>query len=73
MVAIKLTFPSVEVELKDIDGATVTFRNQKTLYTGSFYRPPGSMIDQLEALDATLYQIAGKLKKQHKFHYHPGR
>ena len=63
MVRIKLTYPSVEVELKDIDGATVTLQNQKTLYIGSFYRPTGSMIDQLEALDATLYQIAGKLKK----------
>ena len=64
--AIKSSYPSVEVELNDIDGeivwATVTLRNQKTLYIGSFYRPPGSAIDQLEALDASLYQMAGKLK-----------
>ena len=48
LVAIKSSYPSVEVELNDIDGemvwATVTLRNQKTIYIGSFYRPPGSAI-----------------------------
>ncbi len=66
LVAVKSTYPSVEVELVDTEGEVIwvelSIKNQRKLYLGSFYRPPNNRVYQLEELYKSLQQIEEKCK-----------
>ncbi len=66
LIAIKKKFAPEEVQLEDVNGeviwASVSFRSQRKLYLGAFYRPPDNKLDGLEALNNSLNIIMEKTR-----------
>ncbi len=65
LIALKSKYPAEEVDIRtdcELIWVKISLRQQRTLYTGAFYRPPSDTIYSLEELNRSLEQLALKTK-----------